>query len=417
MSFRTGINKIFNLVAASVLGGALLLSPGSASAQETDEASAKAVRMTDSSAGNVCPAFPDFKRPTMREFRVVQKRLEPDPFIKTQQEYLELLGLDELNINGLNGIRTRSALREFQFFWGPLYHGQKPDGKFDEETVEQLKHFADLAYKDGKVYGIPTETAAAIRLSQLYTGVDFATMMELTAVESGFRADAKAKTSSAKGLQQFIDRTWLNMIKQYGHKYGLGNYAEQIVYYKDDHGRDTPIIENPIVHRQVLDMKNNPRLSALLAGDFALENKTKLECFLKKDIDRTDLYIAHFLGPNDAVLFLDALQKTPDDSAAKMFPEAAEANRNVFYAWHGSEKSFRKVYDNFAHRFNTGRYDDWTLDAEKAKRINEKYVLKSYEPAAKKPPVIKSDPKPKKGKKPGHKRKGGKPGKPPGLAV
>lgn len=392
MNLRKHLGKTFNFAAASLLGGALFLAPTPATAQQ-----ALATIETNS-----CPAFADFKRPVAREFRIAKQRLEPDPFIRTQQDYLEILGLDDQNSNGINGMRTRQSLREFQFFWGPVFHGTKPNGKFDDETVEQLRHFADLAYKDSKVYGIPTDAAAAIRLSQLYTGIEFGLMMELTAVESGFRSTAKAKTSSAKGLQQFIDRTWLNMVHQYGHKYGLGSYAEQITYYKDDYGRDTPIIENPIVHRQVLEMKNNPRLSALMAGDFALENKAKLSCFLKKDIARTDLYIAHFLGPNDAVLFLEGLQKNPDGSAADMFPEAADANKPIFFNWRGKDRSFREIYESFDRRFNLGRYEDWATDAERAAKVNASLSLNSYTPPVKKPPALRQD------RPPGAK---GKPGK------
>lgn len=383
LNFRKDIQKAFNLAAATLLGSAVFFSPGVSFSQGTTIES------------NTCPAFADFKRPVAREFRLAKQRLEPDPFIRTQQDYLEILGLDDLNSNGINGMRTRQSLREFQFFWGPVFHGTRPNGKFDDETVEQLRHFADIAYKDSKVYNIPTEAAAAIRLSQLYTGIEFGLIMELTSVESGFRATAKAKTSSAKGLQQFIDRTWLNMVRQYGHKYGLESYAAQIIYYKDDYGRDTPIIENPIVHRQVLEMKSNPRLSALLAGDFALENKTKLSCFLKKEITRTDLYIAHFLGPNDAVLFLEALQKNPDGNAAEMFPEAADANKSIFFNWRDKERSFREIYENFDRRFNLGRYEDWATDNARAAEINARYNLKSYTPPVKKPPVIKQD-RPKK---------------------
>ena len=388
MRIRTGLAKAYNLAAAGILGGALLASAAPVAAQETP---GEAVTPLAVAAANSCPAFADFKRPVTREFRLAKQRIEPDPFIRTQQEYLEILGLDDQNSNGINGMRTRQSLREFQFFWGPVFHGTRPNGKFDEETVEQLRHFADLAYKDSKVYGIPTDAAAAIRLSQLYTGIEFGLIMELTSVESGFRSTAKAKTSSAKGLQQFIDRTWLNMVRQYGHKYGLETYAAQISYYKDDYGRDTPVIENPIVHRQVLEMKNNPRLSALMAGDFALENKAKLSCFLKKDITRTDLYIAHFLGPNDAVLFLDALQKAPESSAADMFPEAADANRPIFFNWRAKERSFREIYEIFDRRFNLGRYEDWATDADKAAKINAAYSLKSYTPAVRKPPVLKQD--------------------------
>ena len=69
----------------------------------------------------------------------------------------------------------------------------------------------------------------AVRLASRHTGADFDFMLAKAAQESGFRADAQAATSSATGLYQFIDSTWLGMIKEHGADYGLGRQAAAIV--------------------------------------------------------------------------------------------------------------------------------------------------------------------------------------------
>src|SRR5262245_58751937 len=74
----------------------------------------------------------------------------------------------------------------------------------------------------------PNQVIHAVRKAAQKTGVDFAFLMEKASTESSFNPAAKSKHSSATGLFQFIEQTWLNMVKKYGDKYGLEKYADQI---------------------------------------------------------------------------------------------------------------------------------------------------------------------------------------------
>src|SRR5579883_2443343 len=67
-----------------------------------------------------------------------------------------------------------------------------------------------------------------IRQASRATHIDFAYLMAQASQESGFQADAKAKTSSATGLYQFIDSTWLDMVRLHGAQYGIGDLAAQV---------------------------------------------------------------------------------------------------------------------------------------------------------------------------------------------
>ena len=69
------------------------------------------------------------------------------------------------------------------------------------------------------------------------------------------------------------------------------------------------------------------------------DNKDALEGTLGRDATGTDLYMAHFLGLGGAKKFLTTMQANPDASAAALFPAAARANRNVFYAANGQPRS------------------------------------------------------------------------------
>jgi hypothetical protein len=82
---------------------------------------------------------------------------------------------------------------------------------------------------------------------------------------------------------------------------------------------------------QLLALRNDPRLSALMAGELANDNRAALQTVLGRDPDNAELYLAHFLGADGATRFLTGLGVNPDASAAALLPKAAAANRPIFY--------------------------------------------------------------------------------------
>ena len=75
----------------------------------------------------------------------------------------------------------------------------------------------------------------AIRDGAERSGAGFDYLLKTAQRESALDPDAKAKTSSATGLFQFIEQTWLSMVKQEGPKQGLSDYANAIS--ADESGR------------------------------------------------------------------------------------------------------------------------------------------------------------------------------------
>lgn len=177
----------------------------------------------------------------------------------------------------------------------------------------------------------------AIHAASTSTGVDFAYLMQQAAAESNFDADAKAGTSSASGLYQFIESTWLNMVERHGDKYGIDTSAS----------RD-----------ELLDLRDDPETAANLAAEFANDNKAFLEMHWDAarngdtEIGATELYLAHFLGAGGAAAFLNARDENPLKIAADLFPSAAAANKNVFYDREtGRAKTLAEVYAFFDKKF------------------------------------------------------------------
>lgn len=201
-----------------------------------------------------------------------------------------------------------------------------------------------------------TETAAggsvhsAIALASRKTGIDFNYLLGQAQLESGMRPAARAGTSSATGLYQFIEQSWLAVIKKHGGEHGLGWAANSI----SAAGSGRMTVSDPGVRRAILDLRNDPQTASIMAAEHAADNKGAIESALGREATGTDLYMAHFLGLGGARSFLGALQDSPGRIGAAMFPAAANANRNVFYAANGQPRTLAQIYDRFADKLDKG---------------------------------------------------------------
>jgi hypothetical protein len=164
------------------------------------------------------------------------------------------------------------------------------------------------------------------------TGVDPVYMMTLADVESSLLPGAKAPTSSAAGLYQFIDRTWLEVLYMHGATHGFTAAAAAIKMVDDD-----PVLVDESQRSWILGLKRDPYLSALMAGELIRDIARELQANGERELTEAELYLAHFFGASSAIRFLAALDENPDASATRLFPRAAKANAGLF-----SEKAGKK---------------------------------------------------------------------------
>lgn len=190
----------------------------------------------------------------------------------------------------------------------------------------------------------PTAVLASIEQASAKTGVDFSYLVQQAAAESDFRADVKAKTSSASGLFQFIESTWMNMVERYGDKHGLETEGK--------------------TRAEVLALRNDPEAASVMAAEFASENERFLRQHYDGEIGATELYFAHFLGAGNAAAFLNARDENGMKDAAQIFPSAANVNQSVFYHADGRSKSLDEVYAYFDQKFQIDEdpYRDVAVD-------------------------------------------------------
>jgi hypothetical protein len=198
------------------------------------------------------------------------------------------------------------------------------------------------------INGVASRIAGAIRDAAHSTGASFEYLLTTAQIESNLNPAAQATTSSAKGLYQFIEQTWLATLKQAGPALGLGKYSAAIVQGVD--GRYA--VPDPGARAAILKLRADPSASAKVAGAFTRSNEARLAAALGRKPSPGELYIAHFLGPAGAAKLIGAAARQPRANAAAMFPAAAAANTSIFYDGSGSPLSASAVYSKL-----TGRYE------------------------------------------------------------
>ena len=159
------------------------------------------------------------------------------------------------------------------------------------------------------------------------TDTDPALLMSIADKESAFAPTVKASTSSATGLFQFIDSTWLRVVRDFGAQHGLNKEVAAI-----DSSDGPPSIADPAARRRILGLRNDPYLSALLAAEMLKHDTAQIATRIGRNLSDGETYLAHFLGPSDAEKFMAKVVTEPKYAAPRLLPKPARANRTIFFA-------------------------------------------------------------------------------------
>jgi hypothetical protein len=195
------------------------------------------------------------------------------------------------------------------------------------------------------------QVAGAIRQAATTTGASFNYLLATAQIESNFNPAAQASTSSAKGLYQFIDQTWLATMKAAGRALGLDQHAAAITRGED--GRFE--VRDPSARQAIMSLRGDAKTSAVMAGVYAQTNAAQLKEAVGRAPTEGELYIAHFLGADGAARLIDAATNRPASRAVDIFPSAAQANRPIFYDRAGNARSTLGVYRELTGRYETAR--------------------------------------------------------------
>src|SRR5438128_5747091 len=169
--------------------------------------------------------------------------------------------------------------------------------------------------------------AGSIKQAASTTGASFEYLLATAKMESNFNPKASASTSSARGLFQFIDQTWLGTVKEAGSQLGYGKYADAIA--KNFSGSYS--VSDPTARAAIMKLRDDPDAASSMAAVLTQSNSFKLTGRIGRRPSDSELYMAHFMGVGGAGKLIQNAADNPNATAARMFPNAAAANRSIFF--------------------------------------------------------------------------------------
>ena len=192
------------------------------------------------------------------------------------------------------------------------------------------------------------QIATSIKQAASTTGASFEYLLTTAKMESNFNPKAVASTSSARGLYQFIDQTWLGTVKEAGSQLGYGKYADAIS--KSPSG--SYYINDPSMRTSVMKLRDDPDAASSMAAVLTQSNSFKLTGKIGRRPTDSELYMAHFMGVGGAAKLISNAEDNPNASAARLFPNAAAANRSIFYEkGTGRARSVSEVHSVLSTRY------------------------------------------------------------------
>jgi hypothetical protein len=189
--------------------------------------------------------------------------------------------------------------------------------------------------------------AGSIKQAASTTGASFEYLLTTAKMESNFNPRAAASTSSARGLFQFIDQTWLGTVKEAGSQLGYGKYADAIS--KNSEGSYS--VSDPTARAAIMKLRDDPDAASAMAAVLTQSNSFKLTGKIGRRPSDAELYMAHFMGVGGAAKLISNAEDNPQASAARMFPSAAAANQSIFYDRAGRARSVSEVYSVLSSRY------------------------------------------------------------------
>lgn len=261
---------------------------------------------------------------------------------------------------------TESALPDMN----PVIFDHEAEKILNDHVAEMIENMTVHQYGD---YRVPHMIAKAIVRAAKDTGFPADYLMAIAEKESSFDGDARPGKGSAEGYFQYIDQSWLSVIKRYGAEFGLGDAADLIVQKRNRRGSVYWDIEDESLREEILGLRRDPYLSAVMTASDLKEARAAIEAKLDVIMQDEDLYIPHFLGSDNAEDLIAAAESRPTTSAKKLFPKAARYNHAMFHDKRGHALSVTEFRERaqgvIASRAK--KYSDVTTEIEQASFITD----------------------------------------------
>jgi hypothetical protein len=218
-----------------------------------------------------------------------------------------------------------------------LDEAAQAEARFDEQRQE-AEDFLRFGSRE-----LPRRLVETIVRAANAADVDPIYLMALADKESSFRIQVKASTSSAEGLFQFVERTWLDMVRSYGGQHGLGPEAAAVTVIDGK-----VAVADEQMRADILALRREPFIAAVMAAELLKKDAALIGFKIGRKLNRTELYLAHFLGLDGAGRFIAMRDKKKPANAAKVFPAAARANTAIFFQQHKRGRRGLSVHEVYA---------------------------------------------------------------------
>lgn len=209
--------------------------------------------------------------------------------------------------NVTDGMVGGSGGVNFDYTMGAMSEFGEGSGSYAELRKLPVNDFASVA----------NMIAAASDMA----GMDPGLMLTVGMMESSLKPKAGANSSTAKGLFQFIDGTWTEVLGKYGNKYGIPKNASVF----------------------------DPWANTLMGAEYLKEGARRIQGTLGRPATPVDLYMTHFLGGTGGSRFLGNMAANPNGIAAVDFEGPAQSNREVFFK-NGRALTYAEIYDALQRR-------------------------------------------------------------------
>lgn len=202
----------------------------------------------------------------------------------------------------------------------------------DQSNLELARHMEKVMSH----FGYEAGTTRSLYRAHLQTGVDFKLLVLKALMESDYGHFEVAANSSARGIFQYIESTWLVLMHRYGEKIGYKHYADAITYNEK---AKTAELNGSAEHLrgEILALRFDEEVSALIKAHQIIEETDVIQSYKRgKAVTATDHYIAHMLGlyvMKDFYMLIDRRSPiTPARySSNPHMREAAATNRSFFF--------------------------------------------------------------------------------------
>jgi hypothetical protein len=110
-------------------------------------------------------------------------------------------------------------------------------------------------------------------------------------------------------------------------------------------------------------LRDDPDAASSMAAVLTQSNSFKLTGDIGRRPTDAELYMAHFMGVGGAAKLISNAEDHPNASGARLFPNAASANRSIFYDRDGRERSVSEVYSVLTQRYDSAANSSATRSA------------------------------------------------------